>query len=273
MSFKVEPCTGYELSFVFYIGSSDNTATEIHGRFLESDPSLDEIMSMSEGHSFDDEENLIWNFDSIKEKYNFCLEEFRTILTKTERGVSEEIGSFKKYLCECSCRVEMNVSFKTKLNPWTSFQAFEETIIRPQSINSLDANDLKSVSVRLDPCVDKRNVWLQVVEVGGERKGRSHSATDDQSNVVLTRSLDLVNNISSIDLLDTDFTSCLTYRVELVDSSDNQTATGRIVNTQPIKNPNWNAWKPPVVDILKEEESVTTISIRDVETDGTCEIG
>ena len=45
MSFKVEPCTGYELSFVFYIGSSDNTATEIHGRFLESDPSLDDIIS------------------------------------------------------------------------------------------------------------------------------------------------------------------------------------------------------------------------------------
>ena len=268
MTFPVEFCQSYDLSFLFYLGTNDNYR-EIYSDF-ESDPSFDQIESETKGQ-IDEEGNFITNYDSIKEKFDACVESFNQTLTKTERGVKKEITSFTNSSCECSCDIKMNIILKTKLRTEHNFTAFTETISPPPKGSSLDVNDLESVKVGLDPCSDKRYMRLQVVEVQEERMGRSEPGTETETKVVMSKTLENVTDLSNIDLLEADLKSCLIYKVELVESSENISGTGRIVNTKSIQNPNIN-FKAPVVEILNIDGDITAISITDVETDGSCTI-
>ena len=270
VTFKVEFCKSYDLSFTFYLGTNEDFYREIYSDF-ESDPSFDHIESETTGQ-FDAEGNFISNYDFIKEEYNACVESFNQTLTKTERGVKKEITFFTNSLCECSCDIEMNILLKTKLRTEHNFKAFTETISPPPKGSSLDVNnDLESVKVGLDPCSDKRFMRLQVVEVQEERTGRSEPGPETQTKVVMSKTLENVTDLSNIDLLETDFKSCLIYKVELLESTENVSGTGRIVNTKLIQNPNSN-FQAPVVEILNIEGDTTAISITDVETDGSCTI-
>ena len=270
MIFPVEFCQSYDLSFTFYLGTNEDFSREIYSEF-ETDPSFDQIESETKGQ-IDEEGNFITNYAFIKEEYNACVESFNQTLTKTERGVKKEITSLTDSLCECSCDIEMNIILKTKLRTEHNFKAFTETISPPPKGSSLDVNnDLESVKVGLDPCSDKRYMRLQVVDVQEERSGRSEPGTETETKVVMSKRLENVTDLSNIDLLEPDFKSCLIYKVELVESSENISGTGRIVNTKSIQNPNIN-FKAPVVEILNIDGDITAISITDVETDGSCTI-
>ena len=268
VTFPVEFCKSYDLSFTFYLGNNDAFHREIL-RIFESDPSFEQIESELKGQ-FDAEGNFITNYDSIQQKYDDCVEAFNQTLTKTERGVKKEITSFTKSSCECSCDIEMNIFLKTKLGTEHNFTAFKETISPPSKGSSLDVNDLESVKVDLDPCSDKKYMRLQVVEVQEERMGRSESGTKTQTKVVMSKTLENVTDLSNIDLMATDFKSCFDYKAELVET-ENVSGTGRIVNTKSIQNPH-TTFQAPEVEILKIDGDLTTISIKDVETDSSCAI-
>jgi len=100
--------------------------------------------------------------------------------------------------------------------------------------------------------------------------GRSEPGTKPQTKVVMSKTLDNVTDLSNIDLLATDFKSCFSYKAELVET-ENASGTGRIVNTKSIQNPHTN-FQAPEVQILNIDGDLTTISITDVETDGSCAI-
>ena len=193
-------------------------------------------------------------------------------MTKNEKGKGEEkITSFNDSSCLCSCEIALNIFLKSKLGTKHTFQAFNKSINPTPKGSSIDVSNLERVKVDLDPCLDKKYMRLQVIQVEEERMGRSESVT--KTNVVMNQTLENVSDISNIDLLKVDFKSCLEHRVELVESTDNVSGTGRIVNKETIpQNSILNKLKAPVVK-LKEDvtRGVTTISIRD-ETDGSCAV-
>ena len=192
------------------------------------------------------------------------MAEFNETLTKNEKGKGEEkISSFNDSSCQCSCEIELNIFLKSKLGTQYTFQAFNKSINQtPKS--SIDVKNLERVKVDLDPCLDKKYMRLQVVEVEEERMGRSESGKETPKNVVMNQSLENVADLSNIDLLKTDFKSCSEYRVELIES------TGRIVNKKIPQNSILNLLKAPEVKV-DVTGGVTSISIRDV-TDGSCAV-
>ena len=273
LTFKVEFCASYELVLEFHIGTNDYMVEESY--FFDSDPSFQSIKSeiISLDH-FDEDGNLISNNKLFKRDYESCLEEFKEILTKNERGVKEEISSYSSdSSCECNCDIELNIFLKTKVGTEHTVQAFKETLTPQSKGSTIDVNDLESVKIDLDPCLDKRHMRLQVVQVEEERAGRSATGTEAKTNVVMNKTLEDVPDLGKIDLSRTDFKSCLEYRVELVEKTENISGTGRIVNTEPIlQNHSLNKWKAPVVDIVNIDGDITTITITIAETDGSCAI-
>ena len=193
------------------------------------------------------------------------MAEFNETLTKNEKGKGEEkLTSFNDSSCQCSCEFELNIFLKSKLGTQNTFQAFNKSIKPPSEGSSIDVNNLERVKVDLDPCLDKKYMRLQVVEVEEERMGRSESGKETPKNVVMNQSLENVADLSNIDLLKTDFKSCSEYRVELIES------TGRIVNKKIPQNSILNLLKAPEVKV-DVTGGVTSISIRDV-TDGSCAV-
>ena len=237
--------------------------------FFDSDPSMESIKSKIKSlDHFDEDGKILSTNKLIKKDYESCLEDFKEILTKNERGVKEEISSFSNSSCECSCDIEFDIFLKTKLGTQQTIQAFKKTLTPQSKGSTIDFNDLESVKIDLDPCVNKRSMVLQVVQVEEERAGRSAT---DKTNVVVNKTLEDVPDLGKINLSQKYLKSCLEYRVELVEITENVSGTGRIVNTEPfIQKP--NSLKAPVVDIVNIDGEVTTITIRDVEMDDSCAI-
>lgn len=272
MTFKVEFCASYELVLEFHIGTNDYMVEESY--FFDSDPSIESIKSKIKSiDHLNEDGSIISNNKWLKKDYESCLEELKEILTKNERGVKEEISTFNNSSCECSCDIELDTFLKTKLGTEHTIQAFKETLTPESKGSSINVNNLESVIIDLDPCLDKRSMMLQVVQVEEERDGRSATGTKAKTSVVINKTLEDVPDFGKIDLSQTDFKSCLEYRVELVERRAKVPGTGRIVNTEPIlQNRNLNNWKVPVVDIVNIDGELTTITIRDVETDDSCAI-
>jgi len=285
ISYDVQHCKVYEVSFEFFLDADDSTfgGYEIYPEeTVTTNPNKKELQTKFMEYTYDNSSKVLnWDYTQLMNDFD-CLERFSYKLVKDENGDTEDLkegndedrtkGNFNVGALDSKCNfaVRTEIEYETGAGHIDKLDGFEIHIQqKDQKDNSIDVNET-SISFEVNPCVaeHEEDVVIGLAEV--EREGRGiHGRVLESS---LTTQVPVEKSISDIkrsQFDEADLKSCVAYKIMLLRRSNTDF---KELETADFSNPKWNTWKAPSLQSIQTSSSSITFNLTDNETGGECSV-